>query len=191
MGNRALYNRVLVKAILEALKCLKNSVFEASKLVSTKTLLLKHYYRHEGFCGRCDTPPQKGYLSDTCVIPYKNKARRVRYSPLGCYLERVSRDIGGVSRIGLLSPRLTFSQYFAIVSSKTKGPGEQGAAGYCPKILLLKRAKMVLCPFHRSHREICARNRPVSETKFLLMISGGPFLSWPLCFTAEFGRPLG
>ena len=23
---------------------------------------------------RCDTPPQKGYLSDTCAIPYKNKA---------------------------------------------------------------------------------------------------------------------
>ena len=29
----------------------KNSVFEASKLVSTKTLLLKHYYRREGFLG--------------------------------------------------------------------------------------------------------------------------------------------
>ena len=26
----------------------KNRVFEASKLVSTKTLLLKHYYRHQG-----------------------------------------------------------------------------------------------------------------------------------------------
>ena len=46
--------------------------------------------------------------------------------------------------------------------SKPKGPGEQGAAGYCPKLLLLKRTKMVLC-----HREICTRNRPVSETKFL------------------------
>ena len=23
---------------------------------------------------RCDTPPQKGYLSDTCTIPYENKA---------------------------------------------------------------------------------------------------------------------
>ena len=22
---------------------------------------------------RCDTPPQKGYLSDTCAIPYENK----------------------------------------------------------------------------------------------------------------------
>ena len=28
---------------------LKNSVFEAPKLVSTKTLLLKHYYRRQGF----------------------------------------------------------------------------------------------------------------------------------------------
>ena len=27
---------------------LKRSVFEASKLVSTKTLLLKHYYRRQG-----------------------------------------------------------------------------------------------------------------------------------------------
>ena len=48
-----------------------------------------------------------------------------------------------------------------------KGPEEHGAAGYFPKILLLKRATMVLCPFHRSHREICTRNRPISETKFL------------------------
>ena len=23
---------------------------------------------------RCDSPPQKGYLSDTCVIPHENKA---------------------------------------------------------------------------------------------------------------------
>ena len=53
------------------------------------------------------------------------------------------------------------------LSSETKGPGEQGAAGYCPKTLLLRRAKMVLCPFHWSHREICTRNRPISETKFL------------------------
>ena len=129
----------------------------------------------------------------------------------------------------------------ACISSKTQGPGEQGATGYSPKILLLKRAKMVLCPFHRietfrrsyrdppagptplaptqlnqveigsksgpnqsgrrgsagsvpegrsgwegpcsssessyhrNHRGICTRNRPVSETKFLLMISGAPF----------------
>ena len=41
-------NRALVEAIFEAPECLKNSVFEASKLVSTKTLVLKHSYRHQG-----------------------------------------------------------------------------------------------------------------------------------------------
>ena len=32
------------------------------------------------------------------------------------------------------------------LSSKTKGPGEEGAAGYCPKILLPNRAKIVFFP---------------------------------------------
>ena len=46
----------------------------------------------------CDTPPpQKGYLSDTCAITYENKAKRVRYPPLRYYLERVLRDMGGIS----------------------------------------------------------------------------------------------
>ena len=80
-------------------------------------------------------------------------------------------------------PPVRHSLMNALFSSETKRPGEQGAAGYFPKILLLKSAKMVLCPFQRSHREICTRNRPVSETKFW-MISGGPFLSRPLCFIA-------
>ena len=60
------------------------------------------------------------------------------------------------------------------VGSKPEGPGEKGATGYRPKILLLRRAKMVLCPFHRSHREICTQNRPVSETKFLDDFWGAP-----------------
>ena len=47
---------------------------------------------------------------------------------------------------------------------------------------------MVLCPFHRSPREICTRNRPVSETKFLDDFLSGPFLSRPLCFTADLAR---
>ena len=55
----------------------------------------------------------------------------------------------------------------------------EGAAGDCPKILLPKRVKMVLCSFHRSHREVCTRNRPLSETKFLDDF-WGPFLSQPL-----------
>ena len=47
---------------------------------------------------------------------------------------------------------------------------------------------MVLCPSLWSHREICTWNRPVSETKFLRMISGGPFLCRPRCFTADFKK---
>ena len=39
--------------------------------------------------------PQKGHLSDTCVIPYENNAKRVRCPPPRYYLERVLRDMGG------------------------------------------------------------------------------------------------
>ena len=41
---------------------------------------------------------------------------------------------------------------------------------------------MVLCPFHRSHREICTRNRPVSETTFLDDFSGPLSLPAPLFY---------
>ena len=68
---------------------------------------------------------------------------------------------------------------------KQRGRENRGPQDIAPKILVLKRAKMVLCPFHRSHREICTRNRPVSETKFLDDFCA-PLLSWPLCFTANF-----
>ena len=44
--------------------------------------------------------------------------------------------------------------------------------------------KVVLCPFHRSRREICTPNRPVSETNFLDDF-WGPFLFQPLYSTAE------
>ena len=47
---------------------------------------------------RYPPPPRKGCLSDTCAIPYENKAKRVRYPPLRYYLERVLRDMGGISR---------------------------------------------------------------------------------------------
>ena len=44
---------------------------------------------------RCDSPPQKGYLSDTCAIPCnKKKAKSVRY-PSAILSERVLRDMGG------------------------------------------------------------------------------------------------
>ena len=66
------------------------------------------------------------------------------------------------------------------VGSKTKGPGEEGAAGYCPKILLPKRGQngALLFPLKISH--FLRRN--------FWMISGGPFLSRPLCLIADFGK---
>ena len=48
-------------------------------------------------------PPQKGYLSDTCAIPHENKVNGCDTPPLRYYLERVLRDMGGVSRTGPLS----------------------------------------------------------------------------------------
>ena len=39
--------------------------------------------------------PAKGYLSDTCAIPYENTAKCVRHPPLRYYLERVLRNMGG------------------------------------------------------------------------------------------------
>ena len=36
-------------------------------------------------------PPQKGYLSDTCAIPFENKAKGVRYPPLRYYSGKVKR----------------------------------------------------------------------------------------------------
>ena len=47
---------------------------------------------------RCDTPPPpKGYLSDTFATPYESKANGSD-TPLCNYLERVLRDMGGISR---------------------------------------------------------------------------------------------
>ena len=52
---------------------------------------------------RRDTPPRKGYLSDTCAIPYKNKANRCD-TPLCDTISKGYCAIwGGVSRTGLLS----------------------------------------------------------------------------------------
>ena len=47
--NSCFSNRALVKTIFEAPNASKNSVFEAEKWVSTKTLLLKHYYHRQGY----------------------------------------------------------------------------------------------------------------------------------------------
>ena len=51
---------------------------------------------------RCDTPPQKGYLSDIGAIPYENKANRCDTSLCDGISKRYCA-IGGVSRTGPLS----------------------------------------------------------------------------------------
>ena len=48
-GNRALAIVLYPRPFLRLQYAIQNSVFEASKLVSTKALLLQHYYRHQGF----------------------------------------------------------------------------------------------------------------------------------------------
>ena len=72
------------------------------------------------------------------------------------------------------------------LSSKTKGPGEQGSAGYCRKILLLNRAKMVSVPsigvIGKSALEIGQFLR-----RNFWMISGGHFLSWPFVLLLKKG----
>ena len=47
-GQSCFSNRALVHANFEAPNAFKNSVSEASKMVSTKTLLLKHCYCSQG-----------------------------------------------------------------------------------------------------------------------------------------------
>ena len=53
-------------------------------------------------------PPQKGYLSDTGAIPYENKANWCDTPLCDKNLERVLRDMGGVSRTGPLSYQKSF-----------------------------------------------------------------------------------
>ena len=70
------------------------------------------------------------------------------------------------------SSRVEFWKTMTICVARLLG----GNLGHGHRLFL---SQMVLCPFHRSHWEVCTRNRRVSETK----ISGfwGPFLSRPLC----------
>ena len=51
---------------------------------------------------RCDTPPQKGYLSDTGAIPYENKANACDTSLCDTISKGYCAIWGGVSRIGPL-----------------------------------------------------------------------------------------
>ena len=86
----------------------------------------------------------------------------------------------------------TLSGHFLDAPEPGEAPGDTSAIKHrgrenriLPQDPSPKRAKMVLCPFHRRHRhrEICTRNRPVSETKFLDDF-WGPLSLRPLCFTA-------
>ena len=73
---------------------------------------------------------------------------------------------------------------------KQRGREKNGAARYCPTILLPKRVKMVLCSFHRSHRDVCTRDQPLSKTKFLDAFWGALPLPAPLvyCWPFEISR---
>ena len=76
--------------------------------------------------------------------------------------------LGGRSLLGI--PNLS--------NCKPKGPGEQGAAEYCPKILLSRR------PTWRSALSIGDSALEIGQvpSRNFWMISGGPFLSRLLCF---------
>ena len=68
---------------------------------------------------------------------------------------------------------------------KQKGPGEEGAAGYCPKILLPKGPKCCSVLSIGVIREICTWNRPLSESEISGWFLVAPSSPGPLCFAAE------
>ena len=85
---------------------------------------------------RCDTPPQKGYLSDTGAIPYENKAN-------GCdtpLCDTISKGYcaiwGGVSRIGPLSssPRFLKRNFLCHADFLLPGETRQRYPHYCRDI---------------------------------------------------------
>ena len=67
----------------------------------------------------------------------------------------------------------------ASLSSKTKGPGEEGPPDIAPKCFPQKGLKWC------SVLSIGVIGKSAREIGHFWMISGGPFLSRPLCFTAE------
>ena len=117
------------------------------KLVSTKTLLLKHYYRRQGM-----TPDIIILLVWGHFFPISGRWQ---------------------------SPFL-----WPISALNQRGREKKGPPDIAPKSFSYKGPTWCSA-FHRSHRDICTGNRPVSERKFLETISDGPFLSRPLWFTAD------
>ena len=107
----------------------------------------------------CSIQPLWWYKRDSACQPPVTSAAMNAWSL--CYALALSKSVS-----------LGRSSLHPFISSKPKGPGEEGAAGYCPKILLPKKAKRVLCS------SIGVIGKSALEM--------GPFLSRPLCFTAEF-----
>ena len=81
---------------------------------------------------RCDTPPQKGYLSDTRAIPYENKANGCD-TPSAILSRKGIARYGGVSRTGPL--RLHHLQFVWHTFVHVSGSGVTGT--HLTKVKLL------------------------------------------------------
>ena len=64
-------------------------------------------------------PPQKGYLSDTCAIPYENKANECD-TPLCDTISKGYCAIWGVSRAGPLSAEPIWRRFFPPINLYTE-----------------------------------------------------------------------
>ena len=88
----------------------KYSVFDASKLVSTKTLLLKHRYRRQGFY--TPPPPLKGYFQGAVKGIYLKglfAQSRLFYREMDCPV-RFYREMDCPVRWSLATPSALESQ---------------------------------------------------------------------------------
>ena len=84
---------------------------------------------------RCDTPPQKGYLSDTCAIPYENKGNGC-YSPLCDTISKGYCAIwGGISHWAAKFVIFVCSQFWESLFA-----------------ILAQCSQFCLRPFHRNSR---------------------------------------
>ena len=78
-GNDALVIVLWSRQFSRLRNAFKNSVFEAPKLVSTKTLLLKHYYRRQGF----QEPTWGGGFCRFFSLPLEQKSLHTQLLLLG------------------------------------------------------------------------------------------------------------
>ena len=75
-------------------------------------------------------PPQKGYLSDACAIPFENKANGCD-TPLGDTISKGYCAIWGLSHSG---PLRSCDSRFAILCRKVQGPCPLQIASRCEAI---------------------------------------------------------